>query len=69
MDNFPNGGFPPIKYCKNPKKEKTEFTKERHFASSINVLFSSKNIKPVIIDINKINESDELNEINEINDV
>jgi hypothetical protein len=69
MDNIPNGGFPPIKYCKNAKKEKTEFTKERHFASSINVLFSSKNIKPVIIDINKINENNELYELNELDEV
>ena len=72
MNNFPNGGFPPIKYCKNAKTEKTEkmeFTKERHFASSSNVLFSSKNIKPVIIDINKINENNELNELNELDEV
>ncbi len=67
MDNFPNGGFPPIKYCKIDKKEEKEFTKERHFSSTINQLFSSKNIKPIIIDINKNNENiDSLNELSEL---
>jgi hypothetical protein len=70
MNNLPNGGFPPIKYCKNIKGEKTELSKERHFASSINQIFSSKNIKPIVIDVNtNKNNNNELNELNDISDV
>jgi hypothetical protein len=66
MNNLPNGGFPPIKYCKNTKDNKKDFTKERYFASSINQIFSSKNIKPLVIDISKNNDTNEINEINEL---
>ncbi len=74
MNNLPNGGFPPIKYCidnKNKKNEKTEVSRERHFAASVNQIFSSKNIKPIIninSDVNKDNDY-ELNEITDISDV
>jgi len=64
MNNLPNGGFPPIKYCKNTKKDQIEITKERHFASSVKQIFSSENIKPIILDINK--QNDEINEVNEV---
>ena len=64
MNNLPNGGFPPIKYCKDTKKEQTEITKERHFALSVKQIFSSKHIKPIIIDINK--QNDEIDEVNEV---
>ena len=64
MNNLPNGGFPPIKYCKDTKKEQIETTKERHFASSVKQIFSSENIKPIILDINK--QNDEINEVNEV---
>ena len=67
MNNLPNGGFPPIKYCKNTKNGKTEITKERHFASSVKQIFSSENIKviiPLVVDINK--QNDEINEVNEV---
>jgi hypothetical protein len=73
MNNLPNGGFPPIKYCidnKNEKNEKTEVSRERHFAASVNQIFSSKNIKPIIIDTNTNKDNDyELNEITDISDV
>jgi hypothetical protein len=69
MNNLPNGGFPPIKYCKDTKNEKTEVSKERHFAATVNQIFSSKNIKPVILDTNKNNVDNNLYELTDISDV
>ncbi len=68
MDNIPNGGFPPIKYCEYIKKENKEFTKQRYFSSNVNELFSSKNIKPIIINDN--NKNSELNiELYEVDEI
>jgi len=64
MNNLPNGGFPPIKYCKNTKKEQIEITKERHFASSVKQIFSSKNTEPIIVV--DIKQNDEINEVYEV---
>lgn len=69
MNNLPNGGFPPIKYCKDNKNEKTEVSKERHFAASVNQIFSSKNIKPIALDTNKNNVDNNLYELTDISDV
>ena len=57
----PNGGFPPIKYCK--KEKKNSQSKERFFAPSKNInirqLLYNKKTKPMI-NIDQTNDNIEV---------
>ena len=47
MDDLPNGGFPPIKYCEEKKEKKKIFLeKERFFYS--NTKINNLNIRKII---------------------
>jgi len=68
-NKIPNGGFPPLKYCKEVlKKTSKEFKKERFFKSdlkkNINIkdILNTKNNKDIIVK----KEDDELYVIKEL---
>lgn len=50
----PNGGFPPLKYCKIEKKDSKELKKERFFKSDLK---KNINIKDILITNNKNNKN------------
>ena len=66
--SLPNGGFPPVKYCKKNKNRKVEKSKYFSFAKDfqkeldIKQILDTSNKKPVI----EINETETLEEIEEI---